>query len=86
MGEATKFKAARDRVTAMELTGNPDDDATDRCAQLIYSEGIRVVSHLYYCVRNPDYHIKKPFPFVAAYSFLSSKTTLLNAVGATTQD
>ncbi|PXF40874.1 hypothetical protein BWQ96_09419 [Gracilariopsis chorda] len=84
--EATKFKDARDRVPAMELTGNPDDDVLDHCAQLIYSEGGRVVSHLYDCIRHPDYYIKKPFPFFAAYQLLSSKNTLLDAVGATKED
>ncbi|PXF47994.1 hypothetical protein BWQ96_02185 [Gracilariopsis chorda] len=37
-------------------------------------------------VRNPDFYIKKPFLFVAAYQLISSKTTLLDAVGATTKD
>lgn len=34
--ECSKFKAVRDRLMVMELTGNPNDDDLDRCAHLLY--------------------------------------------------
>lgn len=77
--ECSKFKSVRDRISAMQLTGNPSDDDLDRYAQLVFSEGGTVTSHLYDCIRNPHYIISKPFPFVDAYKHLDLHTTLLVA-------
>lgn len=63
----------------MKLTGNPDEDALERCAKSVYSEGGTATSHLYDVIRNPNYLIRKPFGFIDAFRFLNRKKTLLRA-------
>ncbi|KAI0558724.1 hypothetical protein FGB62_190g016 [Gracilaria domingensis] len=79
--ECTRFKACYDRVIAMKLTGNPDDDALLRCGELLYSDGSNSISHLYDCVRNPHYHVSKPFKYKMPFQFLNAQTTMLQACG-----
>lgn len=78
--ECTKYHAAYRRVSGMELTGCPSDSDIRRCATAIYNEGSSMLSHLYDVIRNPDYRIGKSFSFPDSYSFLASKTSLLDAV------
>lgn len=42
----------RDRLDAMELTGNPKAEDLDRCAHLLYADGGTSTSCLYDCIRN----------------------------------
>ncbi|PXF42116.1 hypothetical protein BWQ96_08148 [Gracilariopsis chorda] len=79
--ECTRFKACYDRVIAMNLTGNVGPEDLIRCAALIYSDGSNSVSHLYDCVRNPNYHIAKRFKFKTSFTFLNENTILLQANG-----
>ena len=84
--ECTKFHACMLRVKAVKLTGNPTDEELLRCSSLIYSDGSQSISHLYDCVRNPHYHIAKPFKYFGPYSFLSTQTPMLAASGVAMDD
>lgn len=84
--ECTRFKGSLQRVKNMQLTGNPTDDDLFRCASLLFSDGSKAVSHLYDCIRNPDYHISKPFKHAKTFLFLDSHSTLLDAGGIMEED
>jgi len=72
--ECGKFKGGFERVFAMELTGNPAREDMLRCAELLYSDGSKATSHLYDCIRNPAYHVKKRFKYMGAFTFLDKHT------------
>ncbi len=75
--ECTRFKSIRDRIVSLELTGNPTNEELDRAASLEYSESCNSKSALYDCIRNPKYHIKKPFVHLKQYQYLNDHTQLL---------
>ncbi|PXF49640.1 hypothetical protein BWQ96_00518 [Gracilariopsis chorda] len=77
--ECTKYHACVKRIGRAQLTGNPSEEDQLRCASLLYSDGSRAMSHLYDCIRNKDYHVKKPFRFMSAYKVLSGSETMLEA-------
>lgn len=78
--ECTRFKGIHDRINGLQLTGNPSEAALLRCASLEFSEGRQVPGHLYDCINNREYFIRKPFMFVRPYLFLSSSTKLISGV------
>ena len=80
--ECTRFKGCHDRIKNMKVTGNPTEEDLFRCASLIYSDGGKSISHVYDCVRNPHYHISKPFKLDKPYHFLSTETKILDASSA----
>lgn len=75
----TKFKAIYTRIENLQLTGNPTEEELWRCASLEFSEGTQMLGHLYDCVRNPRYLIRKPFSFGHAYVFLDKCTKFISA-------
>ncbi|KAI0560556.1 hypothetical protein FGB62_110g03 [Gracilaria domingensis] len=77
--ECTRYKSCYDRVISMTLAGNPGDEEFLRCPDLLYSDGSQSVSHLYDCASNQHYHIQKPFKFKAPFTFLNTRTTMLQA-------
>lgn len=84
--ECTKFKGCMQRVKNMKLTGNPTEEDLFRCASLLFSDGGKSVSHLYDCIRNPAYHISKPFKHEGTFYFLDTHSSLLDASGVIEDD
>ncbi|KAI0562936.1 hypothetical protein FGB62_49g217 [Gracilaria domingensis] len=77
----TRFKACYDRLIAMKLTRNPGDNGLFHCADLLYSDGSKSLSHIYDCIRSPNYHIAKSFKIRETFTFLNGHTTVLQASG-----
>lgn len=61
LASCTNVKGCCHIVLTMKLTGNTDNEALYRAAEMILSNESQSTSHVYDCVRNPNYHVTTKF-------------------------
>lgn len=68
------FSAFLSSVERMQLTGHPFMEDLFRCAELLYIDGCKAISHLYNVIRNQAYHVRQPVPFCDSFKYLDAET------------